>query len=303
MSIVRKIIPNALQRAAGNKNLWLRTNSPHILFGLGVVGVVGGAVLASRATLKLEPTLNKIQGDVDLVKAGVTEHPDYGTPELARDEQRALVLVYSRGTLDLAKLYGPAALSMAAGIACLTKSHTQLTARNNALIAAYSGLDQAFKKYRARVREEVGEEKEQDIYHGAIEQSRQIDGKDVIVKAIDVNNISPFARMFDEMSECWEKDPEVNMLYVRCQQGYFNDLLQNRGYVFLNEVYDRLGLERSQAGQWIGWRISGDPDHTGDNFIDFGIYDAYNARFVNGAERSILLDFNVDGVIIDKVLR
>lgn len=39
-----------------------------------------------------------------------------------------------------------------------------------------------------------------------------------------------------------------------------------------------------------------------DNFIDFGVFDGDRPRardFVNGYERSILLDFNVDGASAD----
>jgi hypothetical protein len=91
----------------------------------------------------------------------------------------------------------------------------------------------------------------------------------------------------------------MNRLFVTCQQNYLNHVLQVRGHVFLNEAYDALGLERSTAGAVVGW-VMGD---NGDNYIDFGIFEAQNARFVNGSERSILLDFNVDGVIYDKIGR
>jgi hypothetical protein len=51
----------------------------------------------------------------------------------------------------------------------------------------------------------------------------------------------------------------------------------------------------------VGWIDGGD----GDGYVDFGIYDiaAVNNRreFINGYEPSIILDFNVDGVIWDKI--
>jgi hypothetical protein len=63
-----------------------------------------------------------------------------------------------------------------------------------------------------------------------------------------------------------------------------------------------LGIDRSKAGSVVGWVIT--KEGTGDNFIDFGVFDGDNPRardFVNGREGSILLDFNVDGVIYDKI--
>jgi hypothetical protein len=99
------------------------------------------------------------------------------------------------------------------------------------------------------------------------------------------------------MNPNWQKNSEHNKLFLKCQQSYANDMLQARGHVFLNEVYSWLGLEHSKAGAVVGWVINSD----GDNFVDFGIFDPGNSRFVNGQERSILLDFNVDGVIYDKI--
>ena len=82
---------------------------------------------------------------------------------------------------------------------------------------------------------------------------------------------------------------------------FANDLLKARGRLFLNEVYRMLGIDETKAGQVVGWVYN--PDNpTGDNFVDFGIYNMQRERvraFVNGYEPNILLDFNVDGVIWD----
>jgi hypothetical protein len=143
----------------------------------------------------------------------------------------------------------------------------------------------------------MGQEKELDIYHAA-KTEVQLDGKkSTEIKVVDPNKWSPYARWFDEASRQWKKDPELNRLFVQCQQNYMNQLLQTRGHVFLNEVYDALDIERSKQGQSVGWVLGGN----GDNHIDFGVYEAHSAAFVNGREKSILLDFNVDGVILDMI--
>ena len=60
-----------------------------------------------------------------------------------------------------------------------------------------------------------------------------------------------------------------------------------------------LGIPKTKAGQVVGWVY--DPEHpVGDNYVDFGLFDLDRERvrrFVNGDERNILLDFNVDGNI------
>ncbi|MCA1800666.1 MAG: DUF6353 family protein, partial [Actinobacteria bacterium] len=109
---------------------------------------------------------------------------------------------------------------------------------------------------------------------------------------------SIYARYFDEGSTVWSRERDYNRLRIRAIQNYANDMLKARGHLFLNEVYDELGLPRSRAGAVVGWVMS----KSGDNFVDFGIYNQENERaraFVNGQEQSILLDFNVDGVIYD----
>ena len=94
-------------------------------------------------------------------------------------------------------------------------------------------------------------------------------------------------------------------------QARANDLLKAKGYLFLNDVYDMLGIPRTKAGQIVGWTYdretcesktvdeNGDP--VGDGFIDFGIFNAKrpNRRFVDGYESVILLDFNVEGNVLD----
>jgi hypothetical protein len=160
-------------------------------------------------------------------------------------------------------------------------------------MAAYALVQQAYDEYRERVREELGEDRELEMYHGPKTDPKNKE----LLELGDPNKRSPYSKIFDEYSNCWEKDPELNRLFVQCQQNYANNLLHARGHVFLNEVYDMLGIERTKAGAVVGWVIG----HDGDNFVDFGIYDPDNSKFVNGYERSIVLDFNVDGVIYDKI--
>ena len=89
--------------------------------------------------------------------------------------------------------------------------------------------------------------------------------------------------------------------YFLDAQNFLNEKLQTQGYLFLNDVYEMLGFDKVNYGQVVGWIF--DQDHPiGDNYVDFGIWDIHDQqkrRFVNGHERSIILDFNVDGPILD----
>lgn len=278
---VKKFVPKKLTRKVGEKILKAQKHSPHLLFGAGIVGVVGGTVLACRATLKLGDTLDDFKGEVET-------NAEHATP-------RDLTYIYVKNTAKVAKLYAPAVVVGVAGIACLTGSHVQLTRRNTALTAAYAAVSNTFANYRDRVTDEFGAEKEKEIYQDTVRQDA-LDNKQV--KPVgDTNKLSGYARIFDEGNKNWESNAEFNMMFLKCQQNFANQLLQVRGHVFLNEVYDALGFEHSSAGSVVGWYLNGD----GDNYIDFGLYDPHSSRFVNGDEKSIILDFNVDGVIFDKI--
>jgi hypothetical protein len=173
------------------------------------------------------------------------------------------------------------------------------------LTAAYAALDKAFRSYRKRIADDLGTETELDYYRGErnILVKNKETGKEVVVKERVGNTPgSPYAKVFDEYNKHWNRDPEYNQVFIRATQNWANDLLQARGYVFLSEVYKELGFEASEAGQVVGWLLGGD----GDNYIDFGLYSADTQAkrdFINGYEKSVWLDFNVDGVIFDKIGR
>ena len=280
--ITTKLIPKFVTKASGRALLNLKKNSPHILFGVGVTGVVGGTVLACRATLKLHDTLDEFSHEVRDNKDNASS--------------KDMAYIYGKNIAKLTKLYAPAALVGGAGLVCLTSSHLQLNNRNKALTVAYAGLAKAYDEYRKRVREEVGEEKEIELFHGIETQSMKMDGKTIEAKIVDPNKLSIYTRIFDESNVNYRKDAELNKIFIQCQQNYFNLILQTRGHVFLNEVYDHLGFEHSKAGALVGWVVG-----NGDNYISFHLYEASNSRFINGDERAIVMDFNVDGIILDLI--
>jgi Family of unknown function (DUF6353) len=290
-------LSEGLTKVWGQKSLTLQENAPQLLFGAGIVGMIGSTVLACRGTLKLETTLEKGQKDLAIHKAITDEK--YTDPERRRDIGR----IYIRTGLEIGQLYAPAILVGGAAVVCLSKSHNILMQRNAALTAAYVAVDRAFREYRTRVVDRYGEEVDREMRYGAekVEIVNPETGRKKTVTRVAPGEPSMYARFFDPMSSAWSKDPEINFIYLKAKQTYFNHLLQARGHVFLNEVYDDLGLKHSGAGAVVGWRMT--DDRVGDNFVDFGLFrDDQSVRdFVNGREGAILLDFNVDGVIFDKI--
>jgi Family of unknown function (DUF6353) len=292
-------LPVSLTRNFHRNVLIVKKQSPHILFVTGVLGSITSTVMACRATLKLTTTVDEIQIDIKNIN-DMKQNLAHSAVDTYTDKQykKDAAYVYTKASVKIARLYAPSVIIGVASIGALTGSHIQMTKRNAALMGAYAALQKAYDEYRERVREQVGEERELELFHGVKTDviKNELDKKEEI-KSFDPNQLSVYSKMFDEYSKHWVKDPELNRLYIQCQQNYANNLLRARGHLFLNEVYDMLDVDRTQAGSVVGWVIGKD----GDNFVDFGIYEAFNARFVNGWERSIILDFNVDGVIWDKI--
>ena len=284
-------------------------HSPEILLGVGVVGVVATTVTACKATMKLNDILDECVETREKIKE-VAENPKYDDKYSEEDAQKDLTINYVQTGVKIAKLYAPSVALGVFSVGCLLGSHNVMQKRNAALSAAYLTVDKSFKEYKQRVIDRVGEEVEKEIRYGIkaeeIETTVQNeDGTETTVKetvkTMDPNLYSDYARFFDAASPYWQADPEYNLVFLKAQQQYANDLLRAKGRLFLNDVYDMLGIEKTKAGQIVGWVY--DPvNPNGDNFVDFGIYDMSKERvraFVNGYEANILLDFNVDGNIWD----
>lgn len=290
-----KLIPTAISRTIARQSLLASSNAPSLLFGAGVAGMVGSTVLACRATLKLEEVLHESANDLEVART--IQHEKYSEG----DRQRDTAIIYSRMFGSVVKLYGPSVLLGAASVGCLTKSHNILQERNLALTAAYAAVDEAFKTYRARVVERHGEDEDRKLRYETeeVEVYDEDLGNNVKTTRIAPGEPSMYARFFDPLSRNWSKEPEYNLVFLLSIQNYFNDMLKVRGHVFLNEVYRELDLTHTKAGSVVGWILSDE----GDNYIDFGIYKENEKAidFVNGREGSILLDFNVDGTIYDKI--
>lgn len=302
MSNVAAIQGN-ITRGLGKGLHILKKYSPEILTTVGIAAGVGAAILGAKATLKVEPIIDDIQTGRELVVEKHRRTNDDGS-NVYSDQERAkdVAYVYTTGALKLGKLYGPALTLGVSSIACVLAAHGIMRRRNAALVVAYKAIEEGFSAYRKRVVEELGPEKDRDFLFGVTQKEIEDEkGKKSVVSEVTAPGYSVYARCFDQNSPEWEKNnPDHNVFFLNCQQKYMNDKLLRTGHVFLNEVYDAIGVPRTPAGAIVGWTINGD----GDGYIDFGMYDIQNEKardFINGYEKAIFLDFNVDGVIYDKI--
>jgi hypothetical protein len=294
-------IPAGVSRRVAMATLKTQKHSPTILFAVGIVGMGATVITACKATLKVEGVLDDHQTMVETIKT-VEISERYSE----KDRKQDLTKLHIRSAGRLSALYAPSVALGIISVAALTGSHKILSSRNAALTASYAAVDKAFKEYRTRVTEELGEDKDREFRYGVETETRMVEDKNgpkkKEVKVAGSGRHSMYARMFNEYNPNWNNHAEYNIAFLRLQQNWANDRLRSRGHLFLNEVYDQLGMDHSKEGAVVGWLWN---QGTGDDYVDFGIWSDKSMEgtlnFVNGWENELLLDFNVDGTIWDKI--
>lgn len=308
---------NSVTRSFHKVKFGLKKHSPEILVVTGVVGVVASAVMACKATTKVNAILEEAKKNVEGVHE-VLESPElrqkyverYNEEFTVEASKKELAAIYLKTGFNFVKLYGPSVVLGAASIACILTSHNIIRKRNIALAAAYATIDQGFKDYRGNVIERFGKELDRELRYNVkakeiTETVTKEDGTEETVtktvNAVEPTQYSGYARCFDETCAYWDRDAERNLFFLLQQQNWANEKLQRQGYLFLNDVYKMLGMQPTAAGQCVGW-IYDEKHPVGDNCVDFNIHDLHDESkrlFVNGYEKAIWIDFNVDGDILD----
>lgn len=307
-----KFLENAktkLVAVSGRAGLKIQKYSPEILLGVGIVSFAGTVVMACRATLKAQEVLEEHNDAMDMIEEAIevaADPEEYSEEDVKKDK----MTTYCKTAVKLAKLYAPAVALGALSLTSILASRNILNKRYLAVTAAYNGLSEVFNTYRKRVRDELGDQMDRHFRYGSEIQKVDTEYTDengkTKKKKEEVENVDPEKRcpddtsvFFDEGNPNWDRNPEFCRAFLNAQCSIANNILQARGHIFLNEVYDMLGFPHTQIGSVIGW-VKG----LGDDYIDFGLYNPENEearRFVNGKSNAILLQFNHDGVIWNKI--
>lgn len=295
----------------------IKKHSPEILIVTGIVGVVTSAVMACKATTKANDVIVRGKKAIDDVhdkaadvEAGIISKDEY-TPEIQRKE---LAAAYGSTGYELVKLYAPAVTVGVLSLTAIISSNNILRKRNVALASAYAATEKLFKEYRGRVVDRFGKEIDRELRYNI--KTREIDEVTVnedgsestqkrTIQVVEAPLHDEFSRFFDEYNKNWVKDANKNKFFLLQIERYANEKLKSNGYLFLNDVLEALGFDIIPAGQVVGWTYNkGNPDSEG--CVSFGIFDdvytnSSKAAFVNGYEKSILLDFNHEGNILEYI--
>ena len=305
-----------LKRVTSRGKFRLKKHSPEILVTVGAVGTVAAGIMACVATSKLPETLDACRERKEKLEEfkKKAEEVDETGVQVSYDQsqyRKDCAKVYLNNAWDVVKLYGPAFCVEAASLSMIFTSNSIHRKRTASAAAAYATLDSMFKQYRKNVVDTFGEDIDHDMRYGVKHEKVEITETDAkgkehkrkvkedVVNPDDPALISDYAKFYDESCEGWDKNPEYNLMTLKANQKYCNHILQTQGYMFLNDVYKIIGIKPTLAGQTVGWVV--DPKDPHATYIDFGIFNTNraNRRFVNGLEPVILLDFNVQGDIMN----
>ena len=247
-------------RAFSKVGFQLKKHSPEILAVTGVVGAVTSVVLACKSTLKVNEVLDETKINIEKVhmakEVGLTEG---GVEYTAEDSKKDLTIIYTQTGFKFVKLYAPAVIIGVAAIGCLLQSNNILRKRNMALAAAYATIDKGFKEYRERVVDRFGADVDRQLRYNI--KAKEIEetvidenGKEKTVKktveVMDPTKVIGYERCFDEFNSTeWERSPDYNLMFLKAQQAAANNILTARGYIFLNEIYEMLGMDKSLEEQ------------------------------------------------------
>jgi hypothetical protein len=298
--------------SAYNKaSLKVKKHSPEILIVAGVVGTVASAVMACRATTKIGKVMDQTKEDVEKIheatEAGATA---MGEDYSVEDSRKDLTIVYVQTGVKLVKLYGSSVALGALSLTSIVASNQILRKRNVALAAAYATVDKTFKEYRERVVERFGDEVDKELRYNI--KAKKVEevvtdpetGKEKKVKStIDVADPTenPYCMFFDETtSKAYEDNMDYNRMTLRATQQYANDKLKSDGFLFLNDILEELGMQKTKLGQIVGW-VYKPENSNGDNYVDFRVLEVNRETADGGYEKAFLLDFNVDGNILDLI--
>ena len=291
--------------------LGIKKHSPEILVATGIGTGIVAAIIACKQTIKANNIVAEAQKSLQNIEDAKELAANNEAEYTEENEQADRKYISIQTTVGMVKTYAlPVGLGVLS-ITCILAGHHILKKRNVALAAAYSALSTDFMNYRKRVVDKYGKDVDFMLKNGLEKQiiaNKVIDPETGEVKetkeealTYEGDKLSQYARVFDEVgSTQWTPSADHNRAFLLMEQNYFNERIRTRGYIFLNEVYERLGFRPTKAGCVVGW-VYQNADYEG---IDFGIFTAHTqkaAEFLEGTEPSIILDFNVQGDILSLV--
>lgn len=299
----------------------VKFRSPELLIGAGVVGLVGAAVVAVRRGVRWHSAAKaEIVHDLETIKKAE------GSPQYTREDKvQDYARVIGKGVWSFTQIYGPSVAAGVASVVSILAGTGVLKGRLAAMTSAAATAKVALERYRSRVREKLGEDADYEFAYEVSAKKAKIKHEDGTKESLVTYHLvpssgewmaaSPYSRLWDENAMEWCANRDIQFLTLRSLENHFNQELNARGVVFLNDVYKALGLPMSKDAALVGWikdyekpkmaKLAAELGRVpGDGMISFGVFEneSPSARaYLAGDDNRVVLDFNVDGVIYDLI--
>lgn len=313
----------AVSKFGNRAGFWMKKNSPELLIATSIVGSVSSIALAIKATLKVEPVMKKANKEITEIKTKMNDDNLIANEQYSvKQGKQELAKAYAKTAWELTKLYGPSTLALSLSIFTMLNSHKIMKNRTASLAAAYTTVQTAYSNYRERVKDAIGEEKEIDIYRNRYKENQEVIVVDkktgeekVVTRKIKTPHMDPdsdFVYIFDMANPNFTPNSgRLNIEWLLMTEKFLNNKLVAQGYLFLNDVYEALGVDpgivgesKMQASRVLGWLYDTN-NPNGDNYVSFGIADPLGnlnqetmEMMRDRSNTGIWLEFNVDGDIL-----
>lgn len=209
----------------------MKTKTSTILLTItSIIGVIGTAILASRATLKVHEQMK--ENDIS-------------------DKKEKIKLI--------AKEYAPAAVTGVATIASSIASECMNIKSIGSLSAGYAVLSKTYKKHEDQIKKIFGTDGQKKILEGVTKESAK---ERQIRKAAEEGKVLYYEEHLDDF---FEIEPER---VIEAEYG-INRLMAQQGYASLNNLFELLDLPPTDLGDEIGWSYGVGADYQGYSWIDF----------------------------------
>lgn len=306
-----KAAQKSLCRMAGKAVYIAKEYKPEILITIGITSVVGGTIVACCETAtKMKPVmdefgeqLNRVKDDKQRSDEIAETNPDMVYP--IKQYRKDITMVYRNLFLQSLKVYALAIILSSFGIACICRSNAIMRKRNIALGAAYTALDQAFKKYREEVKARYGEAVDEEIRLGIHRDGDKLTMNDEQITKIkeDPKSLHDACQILlgpDDIGHgVYQSNPTYTLQNVECIRRALDDELERWGYITVNDIRKKFGYSPIPELEEYGCVF----DKSGlvtSSHVDFGLYTINKQKtidFINGEEDFLLIDIGIHGHI------
>jgi hypothetical protein len=277
--------------------------APGVMIAVGIAAVAVGSYKAAEATPVVKEAVEEFK----------TNREEIEQTEMDPETKKELVTTsYKKLGNSVLHAYGKPVLLVATGTGLILGGHGIVSKKLATTTASLISTDKLFQNYRQNVIEDQGEDADfryrtglktvevESVEHDTRGRKRKVKKEMEVVDNVIGN---PFMKFFDEANPNFEKNPSNNLFFLKKQEEWRTRKLRAEGFLFLNDVLYELGYGRCAEGSVYGW-VYDEDDPECHNVVSFGIRNTRRPTVrnaMNGYEPVILLDFNVDGVIVEKL--